>query len=484
MNNLVSKNPVQRFKQGRKILFAKWGDKAENPTPIMFPGTNEYYFGKWDGGNIIASSKLIRDTEQVRKSDEMYPFYDSYFYFRRAPYSIISRNKVLDSFYPLPLDRTGSYKATGTKPKTNYEIDKDGRVWVAAGPGDNSNVSAHAVGYINGGPKKNNGRKSRKTSKVSTPSSIFAGYKIGKTGGLNYNINDADKQQLIGTGQFTESDFKNAISTQQTLNRYFANSGLGSVTEDGAWGDQSRAALALALSKSKGLTPLNNETTIVKTPIVPAYTPSTTPINQEVSNLKLNVNVPQQTYDRTGVREFIRNKGINPYSFSVAQRRALRMVLNNTADDNDKLLVKGMGLFKQGGQLISKDPIKRFKNGGIQKFQNAGSLPTAPKAEDRYKNGVKDSVAYLGVPGKDNSYFGESIKRVTTPDNAAIQRQVLFRYYPYDNDTIYTEVPEHTKRFPILPPVNIIPRKGFSFAQTPEYGILKRRFNTAWNLAK
>ena len=86
----------------------------------------------------------------------------------------------------------------------------------------------------------------------------------------------------------------------------------------------------------------------------------TTPIDQEVANLKLNVNVPQQTYDRTGVREFIRNKGINPYSFSGAQRRALRMVLNNTADDNDKLLVKGMGLFKKGG-LISKSPIERFK---------------------------------------------------------------------------------------------------------------------------
>jgi hypothetical protein len=37
------------------------------------------------------------------------------------------------------------------------------------------------------------------------------------------------------------------------------------------------------------------------------------------------------------------------------------MVMNGQGTDNDKLLVKGMGLFKQGGQLISKDPIKRFK---------------------------------------------------------------------------------------------------------------------------
>jgi hypothetical protein len=38
------------------------------------------------------------------------------------------------------------------------------------------------------------------------------------------------------------------------------------------------------------------------------------------------------------------------------------MLLNNTADDNDKLLVKGMGLFKKGGQLLSRNPVERFKN--------------------------------------------------------------------------------------------------------------------------
>ena len=128
-------------------------------------------------------------------------------------------------------------------------------------------------------------------------------------------------------------------------------------------------------------------------------------------------------------------------------------------------------------ELQLQNIVKRFK------LQQGNKLPTAPKAEDRFKNGVKDSVAYLGVPGKDNSYFGESIKRVTTPDNAAIQKQILFRHYPHDNDTIYTEVPEHTNRI-IFPKVNIQSRKGFSFAKTPDYEILKRRFNTAWNLAK
>ena len=88
-----------------------------------------------------------------------------------------------------------------------------------------------------------------------------------------------------------------------------------------------------------------------------------------------------------------------------------------------------------------------------------------------------------GVP-VDDTYYGEAIRQVSTPNRAKIRQHILFRHSPYNNDTIYTEVPEHTKRLPILPQVYIIPRKGFSFAQTPEYEILKRRFNTAWNLAK
>ena len=137
-----------------------------------------------------------------------------------------------------------------------------------------------------------------------------------------------------------------------------------------------------------------------------------------------------------------------------------------------------------------------------QKKQGGGELPTAPKAEVRYQNGVKDSVAYLGVPFKDSSYFGESIKRVKTPGNASIERRILFRYYPHDNDTTYTEIPEHSK-YKIYPiKTKVQPRQatnsdvkyvkrnkdGFiSYIPTTpsdEYATLKKRFNTAWNIAK
>lgn len=329
MKNLVSKNPIQRFKQdGNQIILGYNPPNRDNNfslvssakyigyNPPNFNGNMMYNLPNLDSNNI--SNNSSEDNLQIQ-----------------------SKQKNLQ----VSQKKSNEGKSFSRSEKSNTSLINP--IYTLSTTPVNQEI-------INFGPFIANPTGRRKiTKKVSILSPVFAGHRIGRTGGLNYNINDTDKQQLIRTGQFTESDFTNARATQQALNRYFANSGLGSVKEDNAWGDQSRAALALALAKSKSLTPFNNETTLVK----PAYTPSTTPINQEVVNLEF----PQQIYDRAGVREFIRNKGINPYSFNGAQRRALRMVLNNTADDNDKLLVKGMKLFKQGGQLVSRKPIERFK---------------------------------------------------------------------------------------------------------------------------
>jgi len=38
------------------------------------------------------------------------------------------------------------------------------------------------------------------------------------------------------------------------------------------------------------------------------------------------------------------------------------MVLNGQGTDEDRAIVQGMNLFKQGGQLVSRNPIKRFKS--------------------------------------------------------------------------------------------------------------------------
>lgn len=149
---------------------------------------------------------------------------------------------------------------------------------------------------------------------------------------------------------------------------------------------------------------------------------------------------------------------------------------------------------KCGGGFLKKSKITVSSKGakvcpkcgkvhtGTCKYQKGGGdLRTAPKVEDRYKNSRKDSVAYLDP--YDPNFYGRSVRRVVTPNNASIQREI---YYPTEGreDTIYTEIPEHKQRLFFLPQVNVKPRKGFSYIKTPEYEILKRRFNTAWNLAK
>ena len=385
MNKLVSRNPVQRFKEGRKIEKFQRGGEPE-------PWAGYYTVGNWPKSR----STKNRTNEATSGASEQAKFNRNYPYDK---YSTEYRNST--SYLPAFIQdaRFGDYvngwagETSNNQSGLVYDLEAGNLAWwpktvrvpYVPTQKSQSNSSAQNVDTQNtqskttesqtqsksnfqnnkSGSQKFTKGKSRKTS--ITPS-VFAGHRIGRTGGLNYNINNTDKQQLIGTGQFTESDFKNAISAQQALNRYFANSGLGSVTEDGAWGDQSRAALALALSKSKGLTPLNNETTIVKTPIVSTYTPPTTPINQEVANLNLNVPT-YYNFNRAQTRDWMRSNGINPYSVSGATRAAVRRLRAGQADDNDKLLVKGneqlynllKSYFKKGG-LISRNPIERFKS--------------------------------------------------------------------------------------------------------------------------
>lgn len=57
-----------------------------------------------------------------------------------------------------------------------------------------------------------------------------------------------------------------------------------------------------------------------------------------------NIIAPTATYNRKDTRQFLRDMGFNPYNFTGDQRRALRMVINGVADDYDRNLVQQMGL--------------------------------------------------------------------------------------------------------------------------------------------
>lgn len=155
-----------------------------------------------------------------------------------------------------------------------------------------------------------------------------------------------------------------------------------------------------------------------------------------------------------------------------------------------KVHAAGMGctiakfkMHRQGGSL-----------NGVPFMQQGKNLPTAPKAEDRYKKGRRVQLPYY--------------KEVYTPTNrmtlthGASIRQYVEPITPYYNDTTYVEIPEHTSFVKLSPRVAstnsiedlnspILDNNGwptgyykFKFNNSPEYETLKRRFNTAWNLAK
>ena len=123
---------------------------------------------------------------------------------------------------------------------------------------------------------------------------------------------------------------------------------------DGIWGKNTEAAY------QKYLLDQSNKKVLDSLSSITPLTNFSNPIIENPSNI--NIQVPKQTYNRTQIREFLRNKGVNPYQFNGAQRKALRMILNGQGTDDDKALVQSMGIFKQGGNMLpSRNIIERFK---------------------------------------------------------------------------------------------------------------------------
>lgn len=141
----------------------------------------------------------------------------------------------------------------------------------------------------------------------------------------------------------------------------------------------------------------------------------------------------------------------------------------------------------------------------IPKYQLAGKLPTAPKVEDRYKEGTKKQKT---VQEKDQTFSRiyplREIKTVIANDNlfpSKIEQQIYQGITPEINDTVYIETTGHNNPFVTILPRRAMKQSGlytntYSRPNGPlsgrywpgirtnkgEFEILKRRFNTAWNI--
>lgn len=306
MNKLISRNPVQRFKQGRKIIKAQWGLRTR------------------EDGVIVNSAGIPVGTSIRSNSYE----YEKSFPKDKLILPGLYQDKDTKAVYsPNNMDNNGNYNQVLSGPSpiqngTYYETkDSSGKV---IDRGRYFGGKKHSL------PIRTNG------SKTSTPK----------------------RHKFNSVQQRNPGAYHNITTWQNKLKDFYEP---GTFAVDGIWGKNTEAAyqkyLQLAnipeLSQEEA-----KEIKAQKMPITPSIYSLMNPVEK---NLKTPLSVPQ-TYNRTQVREFLRNKGVNPYSFSGDQRRALRMVLNGQGTDEDKALVQSMGIFKKGGQLLSRNIVKRFKN--------------------------------------------------------------------------------------------------------------------------
>ena len=401
MKKLISKNPVQRF----KIIKAKQGIKAQQKkTPFEKAGedfgikTNKNgnrYFTDYYGLNYFENGDIYSENGRFLRTDSKFrqqynnrknavnnkvkaktnnsnkmttqdqEEWDRYFVSQALKHrdeeqlaEALKRRdeEYLAARYP-ELQKSNNQKST-TKKLQNSTTNKR--------PNQSSTNSVKAV------PKNqiNVTTPSRVQKRVNTVTSPrFKNMEIQKGWTRNYGnelwnkITDEQKNILKSTGQFTDDSFKDAKSLQTALNNYLrgkngslnTDNTLSQIAVDNKWGDQSQRAFDEALSAAQYQQYSPSFT--VTSNYIPYY-----PNAQMLVAPKISLSTP--TYDRSGIRNVLREFNLRPYGYSGAQRKALRMMANNTYDDNDKLLVRQMNLPQT---LLERLKIS-LKKGGLIKI--------------------------------------------------------------------------------------------------------------------
>ena len=250
---------------------------------------------------------------------------------------------------------------------------------------------------------------------ASTQSPTFMGVKAGGNvkakgnfGETNNPFTEDQKQMLISTGRFTSDDFNSVKSLQTALNRYVGGTQNNGILADNKWGNQTQKAFDEALRQAEiykqQQTP--QQSRLPETPIQTTF--SKIQFTPDFSTGNAGLEKAQERYilNKAQTRNLMKSAGMNPYDYSGSFRKALK--LRNNGQNYNKSILNGVDLtkfddlalkmrsyltpvsdtsirnqmmqdiidknnnmsltsdryFKKGG-LISKDPVKRFK----QKFQ-------------------------------------------------------------------------------------------------------------------
>ena len=381
MNKLISRNPVQRFKEGQKI------QKFQNAGIISYKGRDGIDYEAFSGsGNWYYRKKGTQDAYNMPKNyvtTTGIRFYDANGNMIKNPSSNQNNGSSPRDYSFMTKGRLSSESAADKKQRESY-----------------FNSQKEKLGFT-------------------SPQFDTLG-------------NDQTKRLIEAMGEpaITKSSDKTSFKSAFDKAR---QSGLQEfVWNGGRYNTQNKGEENFIFQNGKWVAPQP----AVETPVVP------------------------QTYNRAQVREFLRNKGINPYNFTGDQRRAVRMVLNGQGTDEDKALVQSMGIFKQGGQLPSRNIIERFKKG--RKVQT-----------NKRVNDLGNKVIETTISNNSNNPF-------KTPEE--IIQEVTYNKYPVGNDTVYTYIPSHYFfTNPEIQQSNNWPTAGVSLRR-PEFEKLREIFKKNFRL--
>ena len=327
MNKLVSKNPVQRFKEGRKIEKFETGGFTYNGKKYVGGGTK---IVNWIG-NLFSNSQ-----NQQRVGMNGKPIVDTI-----SQQNTNNKNSapVAKSVQTIPSNKYAgsSVRDYSQQPKKTTDVVNKTPLVKTVTPVDNY--------YLKGFEKRKD--------------------EIAKLGGVRA------VQKMLGFTAGNGLDGKWGQNTEEAYQKYLiANAAKTPSLEDTISATQNQPILS---------TPTIN-------PSEYTFTESQLSGLGENPYYEPNPELRFNNFDRTQTRQWLRDNGFNPYSLTGAQRKALRMILNGQGTDEDKNLIgltNGLSeiltnykYLKQGGTmniLPSRNIVERFKNGKkIDFFQKGG----------------------------------------------------------------------------------------------------------------
>ena len=377
MNKLISRNPIQRFKEGQKI------QKFQNAGVISykgrdgidyeaFSGPRGWYYRKKGTQDILNMPKNYVTTTGIR-------FYDVNGNMIKNPSSnqnnssnntpeSLDYRKALENNYYSQQGKGRSYTENGN----NYWLGSDGSKTFISGKVTEEDGKEYWKGS-DGSMTLLKSENSPRNSKISS------GYMFGKMGGWNRSMgNTISDQESLNYLKEMGLDGQNALQIQQYINQQLGNN---SVKEDNKWGNQSRAGLKALYDNWKlqqkpqtPASPIGNSVIESQRALeeIPQLSQDQLMFNN-INSKTFNAPLPPRTipYDRSMTRDIIKDiTGNSAYNFTGDQRKALRQYLNG--EQYDQEAIKAFGDLNQynkymkwrlqkGGILPSRNIVERFK---------------------------------------------------------------------------------------------------------------------------